>query len=330
MDKRTIIFRADGGLTIGMGHFIRTLALAEMLNKHFNCIYATQTPSEYQISEITKVCQNLIDLPNDNSHFNEFLNLLHGNEIVVLDNYFFTTDYQRTIKAKGCKLVCIDDLHDKHFVSDIVINHAEGLSPTAYDTENYTKLLLGYKYALLRKEYLIDQSISNPKEYSCFIMMGAADPFYITLKITSILVNLNFELPIAVVVGEGYSEENQFKQFENIIFFKGISASHIFQLMQLSEFGILPSSTVAIEACAARLPFICGYFIDNQKEIYSGIKKEFLAVCVDNFIELEKNILTIAIKKICESIVCDNIIQNQMERLDKKSKERFLQIFQKL
>ncbi len=31
MTKRIIIFRADGGPTIGMGHFTRTLALAEML-----------------------------------------------------------------------------------------------------------------------------------------------------------------------------------------------------------------------------------------------------------------------------------------------------------
>ena len=27
--------------------------------------------------------------------------VLQGDEIVVLDNYFFTTDYQRAIKAKG-------------------------------------------------------------------------------------------------------------------------------------------------------------------------------------------------------------------------------------
>jgi len=29
--QRTIVFRADGGPSIGMGHFTRTLALAEML-----------------------------------------------------------------------------------------------------------------------------------------------------------------------------------------------------------------------------------------------------------------------------------------------------------
>jgi UDP-2,4-diacetamido-2,4,6-trideoxy-beta-L-altropyranose hydrolase len=146
MDKRKIIFRADGGPTIGMGHFIRTLALAEMLNDDFYCIYATQSPSEYQTNEIEKVCHERIDLPADETHFNVFLNLLKGNEIVVLDNYYFTTEYQKAIKAKGCKLVCIDDMQDKHYVADLVINHAEGINRNSFSIESYTRLLLGYKY----------------------------------------------------------------------------------------------------------------------------------------------------------------------------------------
>ena len=43
-------------------------------------------------------------------------------KIVVLDGYHFDTNYQTKIKQKGCKLVCIDDLHDKHFVADIIIH----------------------------------------------------------------------------------------------------------------------------------------------------------------------------------------------------------------
>ena len=65
--KRNIIFRADGGPAIGMGHFTRTLALAEMLNEHFHCIFATRQPTEYQIAEIEKVCHSRIDLPEDDS-----------------------------------------------------------------------------------------------------------------------------------------------------------------------------------------------------------------------------------------------------------------------
>jgi len=147
MVKRKIIFRADGGPNIGMGHFIRTLALAEMLKDDFYCIYVTKSPSAYQIIEIEKVCHERLDLPANKSHFKVFLNILKGDEIVVLDNYFFTTEYQRAIKNKGCKLVCIDDLHDKEFVADLIINHTPGVLKNDYIAQPYTQLALGLDYA---------------------------------------------------------------------------------------------------------------------------------------------------------------------------------------
>jgi len=80
--KRTIIFRADGGPSIGMGHFTRTLALAEMLNEHFHCIFATRHPTEYQIAEIEKICHEIIDLPEDDTHFERFLDLENSERFV--------------------------------------------------------------------------------------------------------------------------------------------------------------------------------------------------------------------------------------------------------
>jgi len=48
--QRTIIFRSGGDLTIGMGYFICTLALAEMLNEHFYCVFVIRQHTEYQVA----------------------------------------------------------------------------------------------------------------------------------------------------------------------------------------------------------------------------------------------------------------------------------------
>ena len=40
--KPKIYIRADGNSGIGLGHVIRSLALAEMLKEDFNCIFATR------------------------------------------------------------------------------------------------------------------------------------------------------------------------------------------------------------------------------------------------------------------------------------------------
>ncbi len=330
MAKRTIIFRADGGPTIGMGHFIRTLALAEMLNDDFYCIYATQSPSDYQINEIEKVCHERIDLPADETHFDIFLNLLTGDEIVVLDNYYFTTEYQRDIKAKGCKLVCIDDIHDKHFVADLIINHAEGTSKSQYSAEKHTQFCLGYQYVLLRKDYLIKVSNETFKQYACLVMMGGSDPFNLTAKIISMIEPLQFSLPIAIVIGADYKNDHLFQPFDNIELFKGIESSKIYQLMKEAQIGIFPASTVAIEACAARLPFICGYFVDNQKEIYKGIEKNNLAICIGNYLKVVPNELMNAFEQLNHKSIVEKIVTKQKTELDKKSKKRFIKTFNNL
>lgn len=48
---RKIFFRADASREIGYGHFIRSLALANMLKSDFECSFHTQCPSQYQIQE---------------------------------------------------------------------------------------------------------------------------------------------------------------------------------------------------------------------------------------------------------------------------------------
>jgi len=327
MAKRTIIFRADGGSTIGMGHFTRTLALAEMLNEHFHCVFATRQPTEYQIAEIEKICHGRIDLPEDDSHFEQFLTHLKGDEIVVLDNYYFTTDYQKAIKTKGCKLVCIDDIHDKHYVADVVINHAAGMNPLDFSREIYTNLLLGYQYALIRKEFRHAEEVCANKKYACMVMMGGADPFNITQQIIDTLAKVKLNNPVVVINGKNSIQRQKSDRF---IYLHNQTAEKIARLMQNSKLGIFPSSTVAIEACAVRMPFICGYFVDNQKNIYHGIEKNNLAVCVGDLNKLQKTQLTEAIKIISIKGCYQSIIKQQTKFMDNQSDKRLLKIFQEL
>jgi UDP-2,4-diacetamido-2,4,6-trideoxy-beta-L-altropyranose hydrolase len=173
-----------------MGHFIRTLALAEMVNEHFHCVFATTSPTKYQIDEIEKVCHHRIDLPNDETHFDIFLSLLKGNEIVVLDNYYFTTGYQKAIKDKGCRLVCIDDLNDNVFYADLIINHTPGVKAEEYSAQSYTQFALGLEYALIR------QAFSNAKRNekgitkieTLFICFGGSDPENLTASTLDVLL----------------------------------------------------------------------------------------------------------------------------------------------
>ena len=94
---RKVCLRADASDRIGYGHFIRTLALADMLKDDFDCTFFTKSPNAFQKDELQKVCR-LVELPSDDSKYDEFLDYLSGAEIVVLDNYFYTSVYEKAIK----------------------------------------------------------------------------------------------------------------------------------------------------------------------------------------------------------------------------------------
>lgn len=258
-----ILFRADAGQSIGYGHFIRTLALADMLKDDFDCVFYTQTPSEYQVGELNKVCA-YVPLPADNSRFQIFLDALSGDEIVVLDNYFYTTDYQRRIKEKGCKLVCIDDMHDKHYVADVVVNY--GLVDRCdFSVEKYTKLCLGDEYLLLRKAFLnYSEGVARKKQI--LVNFGGSDPCHLTNKITKYLLSIGTDYRIMVILGKDGFLENEIRSRVQVL--SNIDAISLARIMRESELGIFSASTISYEGRSQHLPMILGYYVDNQKEYF--------------------------------------------------------------
>lgn len=279
--KRKIFFRADAGPEIGYGHFIRSLALADMLKEDFDCTFFTQNPTEYQRNEAAAVCP-LVELPADDRKFDLFLQHLTDNEIVVLDNYFFTTDHQRQIKDKGCQLVCIDDMHNKHYVADVVINHGP-VSVDEFDCEPYTRLFLGDEYKLLRRPFLAPLS-GKPRNNTIVVNLGGADPFKLTEKVVSLLLQTDTSFKILVVLGDTVylSDENR----KRIEIRSRLSAEQMAELFETSAAGILPGSTVSIEAMSRALPILMGYQVDNQEEGYKKLADTGQFIPLGNLHEL--------------------------------------------
>lgn len=284
---KKIYFRADAGPNIGYGHFVRSLALADMLKDDFDCYFSTIHPTEYQLAEIAKICQYL-PIPADKSNYDYFLSLLTGDEIVVLDNYFFTTEYQQAIKAKGCKLVCIDDMHDKHYVADVVINH--GLTDTSlFDVEPYTRLCLGLGWALLRKPFLEAKPLQIREQGHAVVAFGGVDYYNLTTKVAAILNKQPGVAKITAVVGDANKYIHEISAISKVEIVKNLSAEDVADLFCRAEFAVLPASTIMIEALSCNLPVISGYYVDNQKEGYELAEKEGNFVGIGNFNE-EKNI----------------------------------------
>src|ERR1035437_10795092 len=90
--KHRIFFRADGSSKIGLGHVVRCLALIEMLNRDFECIFLIKDADEKIKHLIERNCK-LIELRSSDfdKEVLEVLNIVTGNDIVVLDGYCFNS-----------------------------------------------------------------------------------------------------------------------------------------------------------------------------------------------------------------------------------------------
>ena len=267
--KQKVCLRADAGISIGYGHFIRTLALADILSAEFDCVFYTAEPTPYQIKELEAICP-FVSLANE-TKYDDFLNYLDGSEIVVLDNYFYSTEYQSVIKTKGCRLVCIDDLHDKHYVADAVINHAPGTHESQFSKEEYTRLYLGPDYLLLRKQFreATHNYTSFKENKNVYVCFGGSDELNFTRKACEIIMH-HAPRHIDVVVGGGYEFYDDLMHYaknKDISIYLNVSPEQIVDLLRNACLAVVPDSMVFFESCCLRRPIICGYDCDNQKFI---------------------------------------------------------------
>ncbi len=325
MIKKRIIFRADGDSSIGYGHFIRTLGIAALIKDEFNCIFATKTPTEYQINEINKVCSGLISLSSTENNYDEFLTHLIHDDIVLLDNYYFSSDYQLQIKDKGCKVIYIDDHNDKNYVCDALINNIPGFTADSFKKKEYTNLYLGSDYALLRQEFfnpLLRQI--KKKEKTIFLSFGGADIFNISEKIINFLLAIDSTFEINLLIGDAYKFHDELKKYKHLNIYKNISASEVASLMAGSYICIVPASSLLNEVASIGSKILVGYFADNQKQPYDYFTTNCLAIGLGDFRSLTYESFK---EKLEQVVLSDFQIQNQYKVYHFQQAENLKKIF---
>jgi UDP-2,4-diacetamido-2,4,6-trideoxy-beta-L-altropyranose hydrolase len=282
----TLLIRADASVTIGTGHIMRMIALGQAWQAqggevHFLCAEITSALEErlasegFQLSRISAVLGSQEDLSETTHLITDTLQADTQNARVVLDGYHFGSDYQLGIKAAGFKFLVVDDYgHADFYHADWVLNQNISAREELYAKRSPdTKLLLGPKFAMLRKEFLPYKGWQReiaPVAKKILVTLGGSDPDNVTLKVIEALIDL--DLHVKVVVG---GSNPHLREIENFIQSQNdstaliemiVNATNMPELMAWADLTVAAAGSTAYELAFMRLPSVIFTIVENQNK----------------------------------------------------------------
>lgn len=273
-----IIFRVDASSTIGTGHVMRCLTLANLLKEKgakvsFVCADLDGNMIQFIINQGYEVLIISQEIQEDAKDTIEALNNREI-DLLIVDHYQLDFSWESTVRKElgDIKLMVIDDLANRKHDCDILLdqnyqvnyeNRYEALIP-----ERCQKLL-GPQNLLLRpefyKEYKPDKA---SKLRNILVFYGGSDPTSETLKALKALAQIELkQAQVHVVVGLSNDKKDIIKDIcssNDYIYYEQID--YLAELMRESDLSLGAGGVTMWERCYLGLPSIVTIVAENQAE----------------------------------------------------------------
>lgn len=294
-----IVFRVDASRSMGSGHLMRCLTLAEALRArgehliHFICrshpgdlrelLKARHFP--YSMLSVAKT-QGVSPCVQDGyghwlgtSQTEDAQQTIHAlgslaPDWLIVDHYALDAQWEAALRSTAKRVMVIDDLANRRHDCDLLLDqtflpHAE----TRYTHLAHPgcRLLLGPSWALVRPEFaaLREHSLlrrAEPTIGKVLVCMGGSDPDNETMKAVEGLVQSRKRLAVDVIVGGAYTETAALQKILDSMPTSRlhIQTDHMAQLMADADFAITSGGTITWEKCVLGLPGTTTILDDNQ------------------------------------------------------------------
>ncbi|MCW8931344.1 MAG: UDP-2,4-diacetamido-2,4,6-trideoxy-beta-L-altropyranose hydrolase [Gammaproteobacteria bacterium] len=265
--KRKALFRLDSGGQYGLGHVMRSKALADALLKiNIECTFAVQSVH----SNDAVLPHNLININTEN----DFHSLAKAYDVIIVDHYDYTTElFFQLSKIDHTVLVVLDDECNRgKLYADIVINPAAQAASLPYaETCPEAKWLFGFDYILLRSffkelESQYDEYSYYEKRQSIVITFGGSDVTGLTLPLLKSIKNTSLmSFDIIVVTGVGCQNSDEIETYcsELKMSYKH-NVKNMAQLFLKAKLAISAAGSTAFELAYCGVPSIFAVVADNQ------------------------------------------------------------------
>ena len=158
----TIVCRADASAAMGAGHVMRTLALAQAWHDLGHGVVFVMAPTDvalearlagegFEVMRLAAPAGSAADAAETSAVVRD-----RGAAWIVLDGYQFDADYQARLTEGAARVAVVDDYaHAGRYAAAVVVNPNFYARADLYaNRDRATRLLMGPRYALLRREFV--------------------------------------------------------------------------------------------------------------------------------------------------------------------------------
>ena len=331
-----ILFRADGNATVGLGHVMRCLSIADAFKKiGESCLFITADNEPHKIIN-ERGYKNLsldTDYARMEGELEQFLEKIEKRDvqIVFVDSYYVTEQYLRALwqfcASTYITLVYIDDVLAFPYSCDVILNYniyaKEDDYRNLYKNHTLPVLLIGTKYTPQRAEFQgLPDRIVKENAKDILISTGGADSGHIGLEIIKVIIShsewneYKFHLIVGMMNSDKDEIENLSERKDNIILYKRVKKMS--ELMQSCDVAISAAGSTLYELCSTHTPTITYILADNQIPGAEGFENAKVLHCAGDIRDIGASAL--AKKLISEAIcLCDDFSMRQEIALKMKT-----------
>jgi UDP-2,4-diacetamido-2,4,6-trideoxy-beta-L-altropyranose hydrolase len=283
--NRTVLVRCDASVSIGTGHVMRCLALAQAWqDAGGRAVFAMARSTPAVIRRLRSESCDIVVIRGEVGHVSDAVQTTElARELdaawLIIDGYYFGTEYQKRLKLGGIQVLLVDDKADaESYSADLILNQNVHAHEDLYRNRTpRSKLLLGARYCLLRREFQRWRGWRRtiaPHARKVMITMGGSDPGNASLCVIEALREYRLaDREVTVIVGGSNPHhariESAVHEFNGARIVQ--DAANMAELLAGADIAIAAAGTTCWEMCLVGLPALLVVLSENQKAIAEGL-----------------------------------------------------------
>jgi len=287
-----LLIRADASREIGTGHVMRCLALAQAWQEKGGQAHVRGRMPDGLRARLVGEGVEFIDVEEEggtsaDAQATAACAQKVGASWIVVDGYHFGAAYQQNLREAGHRVLFIDDYgHADRYEADLVLNQNIDAEDGLYaDRAEHTDLLLGPKFALLRKEFwpwrAPRREIRVEAEH-ILITLGGVDPDNVTTDTVEALGSMEASgVRATVVIGGSNPHEEEVRtaaKSAGVPIDVRQNVDDMAELMADSDIAVSAGGSTCWELAFMGIPNVIVVLAENQKGIARGLGEAGSAV----------------------------------------------------